>query len=651
MDWTIEQAAERLKRSPGQVRRMCETGRLPGAYKSGRSWRIPSTAHPDLQAASAAENPKTDLEELPEVQRQTVLRRIAILREMDLFVAHAESLRISRTAAVEQFAAKMQIPLRTLYRWKRQLRMLGPAGLADGRSRRAAEAEISPEAWEEFCRMYLVEQKPSAAMCWRNLCYINQSQQRGWRIPSLRRMQQLVEERIPLPVQVLHREGRAAYEAKFAPYLKTDPESIAPGAVWVGDHHQCDVWVRSNGRWVRPWITAWQDMRSRTIVGWVISEQPNSTTILQAFRAGCRQWGLPESVKIDNGKDYDCEMFTGVTKQRRRLQGLRLDEEVTAGLYALLGVGVSFAIPYHPQSKCIERWFDTLEQQFCRTFATWCGRTTQTRPEELFQKMKSETFAAAAPTLEDFCSQAETYIQIYNRTAHQGRGMDGKSPLEVMQQRSVRRVTAEGVLDLMCRCWSGLLTVGKNGIRIRGLDYGAAEPALLAWQGKKVRAAWDPEDLSKVWVYEPNTYKLICMAEQWKMVAYGAAADDAALRQARSMQARARKLIKQAVPAARTAASDLVSLTLAAMQARTRPLPEPGNPAIRPAATVMDGQVREHQRMAQIKQVRRAAGGEAIRYVADLQIDWEAMRTEPKPLPKLEMEAEQGPEKMHLNWD
>jgi hypothetical protein len=43
-----------------------------------------------------------------------------------------------------------------------------------------------------------------------------------------------------------------------------------PGA----DHHRCDVWVRHAGKHVRPWLTCWEDVRSRKIVGWAVQAGP-----------------------------------------------------------------------------------------------------------------------------------------------------------------------------------------------------------------------------------------------------------------------------------------------------------------------------------------------------------------------------------------
>ncbi len=140
--------------------------------------------------------------------------------------------------------------------------------------------------------------------------------------------------------------------------------AVAAGQIFVGDHHMFNCWVWNRGRWVRPWITAWGDFRSRAIVGFYITEAPNQTTIMRAFKRAIEIYGPPDSVKIDNGKDYDSEMWTGITKAKRRaLKKGYLDEMLVAGIYAMMDIGVSFAIPYHPQSKPVERFFDTMDRQ------------------------------------------------------------------------------------------------------------------------------------------------------------------------------------------------------------------------------------------------------------------------------------------------
>ena len=91
--------------------------------------------------------------------------------------------------------------------------------------------------------------------------------------------------------------------------------------VWFGDHHQFDVFVLDDrGRPVRPWLTAWYDIGSGVLVGWCISTNPNSETITESFvravaeKPGSPIHGAPNTIYIDNGKDYRSRAFEGDTE-------------------------------------------------------------------------------------------------------------------------------------------------------------------------------------------------------------------------------------------------------------------------------------------------------------------------------------------------
>jgi len=121
--------------------------------------------------------------------------------------------------------------------------------------------------------------------------------------------------------------------------------------------------------------------------------------------------------------------------------------------------------------------------------------------------LKSDKAIKEAYGLESFAAMLDKYIDVYNNSAHSGRGVDGQTPLQVLSQRASRRVMAAGVLELMMRVWSGELIVGKNGVRFKRMWYGQYDIELLAHQGKKVRVAYDSDDLSKVWVYDATTMR------------------------------------------------------------------------------------------------------------------------------------------------
>ncbi|MCE5184554.1 MAG: DDE-type integrase/transposase/recombinase [Planctomycetaceae bacterium] len=646
----ISEAATRLGVSERHVRRMCMQGKLAGAVRDGDGWLIPATAHAKLLDEGRPDK-EFDLTVLPKHKQDIALRRRGIVQEAEAFAANEVRQGRDRLKALRAFASQAQVGLRTLQRWMSEFRKKGIEGLVDTRGMNDGPApEISAEAWQEFESLYLDLKRPSVKTIYDVVVFMSQQQGLAWRLPGLRRMQQLVHERIPYKVLVLNREGRKAYEGKCAPYIEIDMDTIEPGAIWVGDHHQCDCWIRYRGEWIRPWLTAWEDWRSRMIVGYCLTDSPNSTTILRAFKRGCQRFGPPDGVKIDNGKDYDSEMWNGITKQQRRLK-LAVDESTTAGIYAMMDISVSFANPYNAKAKPIERWFETLEMQFIKTIPTYCSNNTLSRPEPLQEYLNSPKAIEEALSLDEFGGMLAEYIEIYNHSSHRGRGMDGQTPIEVFNKRRSRRMVDEKTLDLLCQVWSGQETIGKNGIAIRGLHYGTYDPAIMARQGRKVRCSWEPDDMSRVLVYDAHTWEFLGIAGQHTQLGHGTTVTDEDQRRAHADLARAKRIVKQYKSAARVAATDLPRLTLQAARSRVKETEAEANKPIRPVRTPLDGQAAAVRRTERVRAVRKAAGAEGLRTVVNLEwdepvtvdrpqvsLDWDEQETTAAPSIKLEFD-------------
>ena len=442
----------------------------------------------------------------------------------------------------------------------------------------------------------------------------------------MRGIYRYIEKNLPLPVQILHREGLTAYEAKCAPYIEIDPDSIEPNQVWVGDHSQFNCVIRHQNKWVRPWMTVWEDLKSRMIVGWYLSIVPNQTTILLSMKRAIEKFGPPESVKIDNGKDYDSELFTGVTKKTRKVLGKRyLDEKMMAGIYAMMDVGVSFAIPYNAKAKRVERLFATIDSQFTATFDLYCGKDTKRKPEDLVDKLKDPAAIREAVTFEKFISLFASYVEVYNSNSHSAKDMQGQSPVEVFQSRRIHRVLAPGVVELLMRVWSRELTVGKNGVQFKGIYYGQYNSELLVHQCRKVKLSYDPDDLRRVYVYDAVTFKLITVAEQNQLVSYGAAISEDSLRNAMREKRRVLRVAKEFRNSELTRNMDLTTLTIKAMQdvekqktKDKRQKAEDGEQRIlRPVKTLLDNQVKEHQRQEIVQALKKAVGAESIKSKLD----------------------------------
>ncbi|MCK4294041.1 MAG: DDE-type integrase/transposase/recombinase [Planctomycetes bacterium] len=339
---TAETASRRLGMSKRGVQRGCKDGAFPGACKRDGRWEIRVTADPRLGEGKSPE--RTTDEQLSGFSQEKIARaqkRRGMVLELEKEAADRVRNGGTRSDALELYAAEKGATKRTLERWVGRYKEHGLVGLVDMRGGNCfGDETISEEALQNFLRMYLTEQRLSVRLCLRNLEYVNRKQKKDWVIPSLRVMQYYVKKYIPEPVKILHREGLAAYNTQCAAYTQFDPDSVQPGAIWVGDHSQFNCWVRHRNRWIRPWLTAWQDMRSRVLVGWEVCALPNQTTILIAIRRAIERYGPPDMAKVDNGRDFDSEMWTGRTKaQRKRHVVLRagyLDEQEMAGLYAML---------------------------------------------------------------------------------------------------------------------------------------------------------------------------------------------------------------------------------------------------------------------------------------------------------------------------
>ena len=60
---TVPEVADVLRVDHTTVRRMCDRGSLPGAFRAGRQWRIPRAALPEAVRDSAVATPDASASE------------------------------------------------------------------------------------------------------------------------------------------------------------------------------------------------------------------------------------------------------------------------------------------------------------------------------------------------------------------------------------------------------------------------------------------------------------------------------------------------------------------------------------------------------------------------------------------------------------
>lgn len=413
-------------------------------------------------------------------------------------------------------ALKLTAP--TLYRWdKLYQRPADLPKLIDGRggNRRGRD---SAEAWDAFRDLYLHPNRPAAATCWREVKRLAEAN--GWRWCNKRSCYAQLDERVPPEVQELHRNP-AAWRKQLRPTIAQDPEAWRAGECWVGDHKQLDLWCRWGGTVIRPWLTTWMDWRTRRVCGWVLSDCPNSTTILAALRHGLldpANMGGPAAVWIDNGRDYDAWLFHGQTKRERRARVKpAVDEGRAAGVFGMLSIDPHFSVPFNPNGKSRqERWFRTLGE-FCKLFDTYAGEGVETRPERLNAVLADPRLVPAFEAVRD---RLAAHVRGYNANADHARadlsdGGERLSPDAAMARWCrTKRVPADpAALELLLAHWHKPVTVGRNGITINvagvPLHYGQFDLRLSRFKARRkadrreLRVAYDPHDLRTVRVFDP----------------------------------------------------------------------------------------------------------------------------------------------------
>ena len=293
-----------------------------------------------------------------------------------------------------------------------------------GRNRGASRA-FSREAIDYALSIYSTQQHLNISDVHKNT--VNEGKVAGWRVGSYHTLKRIIDKELTVSARKLAREGVHRYQADCELKILRDYREIWPNFMWCGDHHIFDVFVKHGGKVLRPWVTAWMDMASRSFMGWCISFQPNSRTIALALAHGIArkdderfpQHGLPSSVYIDNGKDYRSKYLNGekisigpidypeiierfaslgidpfyidlkydptdcVWKKERGTQEIMVKSMRIGGVYARLNIHQRYAKTYHPWGKPDRAApSGTRSRDSAGSSRGWCGSGHEQRPEK-----------------------------------------------------------------------------------------------------------------------------------------------------------------------------------------------------------------------------------------------------------------------------
>lgn len=324
---------------------------------------------------------------------------------------------------------------------------------------------------------------------------------------------------IPKPIAVLARQGERAYTERMTPYLKRGYTDIDANQIWVADHMIHDVEVRNDcfegvapNAPMRLRFSAFLDMRSRKFVGYCWAPEGNSRVITTAVRRGIERYGPPELVYCDNGTDYK-KVAKNAQPAGTEWREAEYQALAQTGVLQRLGIQVQFCMPYHPQSKLIERAFRTLHQKFDVLFPHYTTGNAYNKPDQTVvamtqhRKLLRMGDASISPLVpaSHFIRMATVWIEEDYNAAHRhsGEGMNGCTADQVFNELyplEARRTSNPTILAQLL-FESQKRRVRECTVTLNGRRYQPANPQSSATlhlaNETEVLICYDPHDLEQ----------------------------------------------------------------------------------------------------------------------------------------------------------
>lgn len=247
---------------------------------------------------------------------------------------------------------------------------------------------IHPEAWERLLSSMLRLSAPDLQFEYDQLAREYLEHPEWGVLPSYRSILRRWKRDVPELTKVLRREGEKAFDRRFA-RPRIDKSNLIPMGVLNGDGREHDVFVKwpasADGicRVSRPTSLVWQDTATGKIVGWLIAQTENWSGTLIALSRAISEYGVPDTVFVDNGHAYASKILTANAGGKRyRYKDRPGDPD---GILKGLGIGVEYAPPGSPQLKSVERAHGGLARRVDkhrRCQGAYCGKDTTAKPDD-----------------------------------------------------------------------------------------------------------------------------------------------------------------------------------------------------------------------------------------------------------------------------
>ena len=228
----------------------------------------------------------------------------------------------------------------------------------------------------------------------------------------------------------------------------------------------------------------------------LVSKTSRATAIVALTRHCLIDWGVPENIKTDNGKDYRSDHVVRV------MLGLEINQ--------------LFCTPFQGWEKPhIERAFRTFLHGLVELMPNYIGHNVAERKaiearrsfadRVMNKKSDPVEVSMTARELQKFCDEWTNFVYQYD--AHGG--LDGKKPIDMVRswKEPVRRINEMRALDMLlipAPTDGGMRTITKKGVQVDKRYY--QSPEYAGHVGEKVFVLLDPADLGTAFVYLVNDH-------------------------------------------------------------------------------------------------------------------------------------------------
>ena len=387
-------------------------------------------------------------------------------------------------------AAFAQLPAKTLDKWYRAWRVSGVEALLERKPRKdKGQSALTRDSdlYEAFIAALAGIHDPTARQVHTVMAF--QLRQVG-KVPppegTLKRW--LREYKAKHQVQLLRFKNPDAFKNHYRASFGSISEQVtAPNQLWELDSTVADAMLLDpeTGEIRRHAIISCVDVFTRRMK-FLVSRTSSANAIKALVRSCILDWGKPEAVKTDNGKDYLAHDFEFA------LQALKIDHKVST--------------PFSPEQKGhIERGQGTMLHDLFPMLSGFVGHSVEQRKAIDSAHSFAERFGRKDRTVELRLSPAQLqglidgWVQDYHQREHSSLSC---TPAQMADRHTthVLRVD-ERALDLllMSVAGTGVRMVTKQGISLDRAWFRA--PELAAVIGEQVRCRQDEADMGALHVF------------------------------------------------------------------------------------------------------------------------------------------------------